>query len=190
MNTPAYCSQFGEDKWIVENLNPPAQGTFCEVGAFDGIHSSNTRHFEQLGWHGVCIEADPFNAAKMIQNRDCVCFACAAGLIGLESFSFTGEDRGIGGLKRSFAQSFIVPVIPLEDILKSAAVTSLDILSIDTEGTELDVWRSIGEIRPTIVIVEYFTQGLITDVDSIVAQFVADGYSLKHKTDCNIIFKR
>ena len=36
-----YYSEFGEDRWIEENLKP-AVGTFCEVGALDGIQSTET----------------------------------------------------------------------------------------------------------------------------------------------------
>lgn len=188
---PPYYSQYGEDKWIVENLNPPDFGFFCEVGAHDGISASNTRHFEEKGWHGVCVEADPFNAAKCILNRKCFTVACAAGLPGLEPFWFTPDDRGLGGLKRNFQTSFYVPVVPLSEILNRVKIHDLDILSIDTEGTELDVWKSLhGLWMPRIVIVEYYTIHMLTDVNEIQDTFIRDGYRLAHKTDCNIIFER
>ena len=34
-------------------------GLFVEVGAADGVVGSNTLAFEQLGWTGVLVEADP-----------------------------------------------------------------------------------------------------------------------------------
>jgi hypothetical protein len=37
-----YFSQFGEDKWIVDNLHYPLKGTFVDVGASDGIYGNNT----------------------------------------------------------------------------------------------------------------------------------------------------
>lgn len=32
-----FFSQFGEDKWIVDNLHYPLSGVFVDVGASDGI---------------------------------------------------------------------------------------------------------------------------------------------------------
>jgi hypothetical protein len=41
-------------------------GTFVEFGCADGITNSNTYDLEQLGWYGLCIEANvnSYNLAK------------------------------------------------------------------------------------------------------------------------------
>ena len=37
-----FFSQFGDDKWIVDNLHYPLSRVFVDVGASDGISGNNT----------------------------------------------------------------------------------------------------------------------------------------------------
>lgn len=44
--------------------------TVVEIGANDGFHMSNSRFFEQhLGWHSLCVEANPLLFRKLTSNR-------------------------------------------------------------------------------------------------------------------------
>ena len=52
-------SQFGEDKWLVDNVELPAKGFYVDVGAGNPINLSNSYLFEKLGWNGLLIDADP-----------------------------------------------------------------------------------------------------------------------------------
>ena len=65
-----YFSQFGEDKWIVDNLRYPLEGIFVDVGASDGINGNNTYFFEKMGWQGLCIDADPVTVLLYKQIED------------------------------------------------------------------------------------------------------------------------
>jgi hypothetical protein len=62
-------------------------------------------------------------------------------------------------------------------------------LSIDTEGTELEVWDSIGGIRPRVVIIEHLTGAQASQRDVIEHRFLRDGYELRQVTRCNLIFE-
>src|ERR687897_660512 len=64
-----YFSQFGEDKWIVNNLPYPLNGVFVDVGASDGIYGNNTYFFEKIGWKGLCIDADPCHHTSLLMAR-------------------------------------------------------------------------------------------------------------------------
>jgi FkbM family methyltransferase len=66
-----YYSQIGQDKYYIENISKGEKyGTFLDIGAHDGIHTSNTAALEfEYGWKGVCIEANPELAEKAIKNR-------------------------------------------------------------------------------------------------------------------------
>ena len=49
LRSEGYCSQSGQDKWIVEKLFPgKKKGVFVDVGAFDGITFSNTCILEKM----------------------------------------------------------------------------------------------------------------------------------------------
>jgi FkbM family methyltransferase len=177
-------SQAGEDNWIMENLKPPV-GTFCEVGAFDGVKSSNTMLFEEAGWTGLCIEADPFNAAICQINRKSPTWCCAVGLGVRGEFCINEQDRGLSGFNRPGRRTMVI-IMRLDLLLNYKAP---DLLSIDTEGTELEVWDSIGELRPKIVIMEYQTCDEPPQDAAIVKRMTADGYTEVHRTKHNIIFQ-
>jgi len=183
----AYHSQYGEDRWIIENLALPAKGTFVEVGAGDGRTFSNSLVFESLGWTGVIVEPDP---RRDLAWRKCRIERCAAASYdGTTAFGQAGcaDHSGIG---RS-GTTIRVPCKRLDTILRGAGIASIDLLSIDTEGTELDVWRSFDpeQYKPRVVIIEFNTVGL-PDKSAQVVEAVGPAYRVCHKTEANLIFER
>lgn len=186
--SPEFHSQFGEDRWIEENLKP-AVGNFCEIGAYDGVASSNTLHFEKLGWSGLCVEAVPRLAAQCQANRKCLVWCCAAGPLAFSRFYLNPNDAGAGGLSRAGVP---IPVIcaPLSDLIFHSGFERIDLLSIDTEGTELEVWRTVGLYRPAIVILEYRVFDEPPTDQAVVSTMTSYGYREVHRTHCNLIFTR
>jgi FkbM family methyltransferase len=184
-----YRSQFGEDKWIVENLPHIPIGTFCEVGAYDGVESSNTLYFEQQGAWGVVIEADNEMAGKCFKNRRVPTYCCAIGKqTGTELFYVNASARGNSGLDRPGIPENVA-VYTLYEVLKLAGLwRDLDLLSIDTEGTELDVIAGIGPIRPKIIIAEFWTQPNPPVPNTIKDGIEPLGYKEVHRTEANLIF--
>lgn len=191
---PDSYSQHGEDLWILGNLRPPEKGVFVEVGAYDGMLSSNTLLYEQLGWRGICIEADPLNASYCANNRKASTVCAAIGSnVGIHRFFINKQDRGLSGLCREPGDQMLeigVAVVRLEHVIETHGFKSVDLLSIDTEGTEIDAWRSIGGLRPPIVILEHFTLGQPPNGEAIKAEMAAEGYTMVHVTPCNMIFHR
>jgi hypothetical protein len=93
------------------------------------------------------------------------------------------------------ARKITVPVIPLVMLLQRFNPPGLDLLSIDTEGTELDVWESlaIGPLqlhKPRIVVMEYRTCDEPPQDVPIVERMTRDGYKEVSRTLCNLIFVR
>jgi len=110
-----------------------SSGTFCEFGAWDGQHLSNTFALYQTGWRGCYIEADPVRyqaLCRTFASSDAVTCICA----------FV-ETRGSNSL---------------EALLERAGFSSmdLDLLSIDIDSDDLAIWRSLT-IRPKVVVIEY-----------------------------------
>ena len=186
---PNFYSQFGEDVWIAEKLHLPALGTFCEVGAFDGRAGSNTLFLEELGWHGILVEPDPEICEICRQNRSGPVVQAAVALVaGFAKFKVNADDRGTSGLVRpSTGREIVVPTVPLSEIF-SYLGTVPDLLSIDTEGTELECWESCGEARPRIVILEYLTMGSPSREAEIRATMERCGYVPALRTDANLVF--
>lgn len=192
-------SQFGEDRYIYHNIDLPANGTFVDVGAGHPIHLSNTYFFEKNGWTGVCIDADPkqyelLKAARA--NVEWAAVAAEEGEIELSqaydsTYSSTvGKDEYQGIAKGNFKHTIRVPSLRLETILTKHKIGAIDILDIDVEGTELDVWQTFDydKHKPRVVVIEYSTFGLADNSATIKAFFATLPYELVHVTHTNLIY--
>lgn len=182
-----FYSQFGEDRWLVENVFAGInEGTFCEVGAFDGVTFSNTKVFEQLGWRGICVEANPALAAECQGNRTCPTWCCAVGEGEFASFYVNDAFPDLSGLRAPGVPS---PVLlrRLDWLLERSGFQEVDLLSIDTEGTELEVWETLGQCRARVVVMEHLTGPGPSKAAEIVARLARDGYRVAHETMCNLI---
>lgn len=184
---PEFHSQFGEDKWCYENLFLPECGFFVEVGAYDGIASSNTLFLEQQGWNGVLVEADPEMACRTIVNRSSpVCCAAAGRQSGNGYFYINDQDRGRSSLTFP-GRAIPVRIRAIRELLYPFRNPLIDLISIDTEGTELDVWEGLWPYRPNIVIIEYLTWGAPPRDREILKRLEQDGYHEVHRTEANLI---
>lgn len=189
-------SQCGEDRWLVETRKIWREGTFIEVGAFDGVRSSNTFYLERvLGWRGLCIEADPFIGVQCIVNRKSPTIIAACGRRGFQEFAVNSADHGLSGFGRP-GSPFTVPSFTLSELISFSKIKKVDLLSIDTEGTELEVWQS-GEIAweeigsPTFVIMEHQTCQEPSNLEPILEVMVKQwGYKEAFRTQYNCIFER
>lgn len=93
---PQYLSQFpyyarnGQDRFLDDAVfHHKTHGVFVDLGAYDGIQSSNTLFFEESrAWTGVCVEPLPDMFARLRVNRACRCVsACASDAYGIASFT-------------------------------------------------------------------------------------------------------
>lgn len=161
-----YHSQCGQDKFINAFLfKNKKNGVFVDIGAHDGISFSNTYFYEkELNWTGLCIEPMPEVFAKLKEQRKCLCIC---GCIHkehnvtkdfmrikgpLEMLSGLTEKMDLKHLtviKRGIAaQGGSYKIIPvhcynLNKLLEQAKIKHVNFLSLDTEGGELDILKSI-----------------------------------------------
>ena len=160
-----YYSQYGQDKYFDQQIfKGKRNGVFCDVGAHDGITISNTYYFEKvLGWTGVCIEAQPKEHKKLSKNRSCSCVYGAAYnrsgniqfrdnsghtnmLSGIEeTYSVEHRQRLFRELQQQGGDSHIitVPCFTLTEIFENHNMNHIDLLSIDTEGSEYQILQGI-----------------------------------------------
>lgn len=191
-----YVAQHGEDKWLDqhwERLRLPRYGIYVEVGASDGIRFSNTCWLaRQKLWSGVLIEPDPRSNQYLAVNRpESVIEKVAVGKVpGVSAFSLQ-KPATHSGLIRSGGELIQVQVETLAAIIDRNGLSSVDLISIDTEGTELDVWESLdGRFLPRIAILEWHTMGLPCNRELIERRLTADGYKLEAMLGGNLIFTR
>jgi FkbM family methyltransferase len=132
-----YYSQSNQDKWVVEFLKFKKNGYFVDLGAYDGIQTSNTYYMENnLGWEGICIEANPSVYQSLIENRKSKNINVALNNYVGECF-FTNDKITTTGIK--------VPCNTLDNILNENNVPKdIDYLSIDIEGYEYIVLKDFN----------------------------------------------
>lgn len=87
-------SQNNEEAIILKFFGEGFKGTFLEIGAFDGIHESNTRRLFELGWRGVLVEPSPEQFSKLVllygnEPRATLVNAAVSHTPGLEYFHYS-----------------------------------------------------------------------------------------------------
>jgi FkbM family methyltransferase len=185
-----FYSQHGEDRWIVEHLALPEKGVFVEVGAAGGIADSNTYYLEQHGWTGLVVEPNPDVLNELRRCRTCSVAACAVGSDPSRRFfihpisTWSGFDRG--------GREILVTTRRLDELLNENRISQIDLLSLDTEGSELDVWSTFDHDiwRPRIVIIEWDTAPLPSKERPIMDFFYRLPYRMVHRSAGNLIFER
>jgi FkbM family methyltransferase len=145
-------------------------GYFVELGANDGLTQSNSYYFEKYRrWTGLLVEATPHNYLKCIQNRSpltrifcaaCVSFGYAPEFVrmiysnlmstphGLESDIADPRAHALSGSEflspNEPVFEFGALARPLNDLLLEAhAPKSIDFLSLDVEGAEIEVLKGV-----------------------------------------------
>jgi len=144
-----FYSQSEQDKWVHEFYKGKQNGYFVEVGAYDGIESSNTYFLEkELNWKGLCIEANKNIFNKLTKSRKSkninTAVASYAGYCKFSNDKISNNDYGDS-----------VKCDTLNEILlETATQRDIDYLSLDIEGHECIALESLD--------FEYWNIGLIT----------------------------
>jgi FkbM family methyltransferase len=204
---------FGQsaDDFLIWSLFPEGHaGYYVDVGAFDGIHLSNSYSFELEGWKGACVEAHPEYFSALQKNRPCshnVHAACVRdsalreveflseplGLLsGIEAHKTKNMERRYEarGMKFPGWQKIKVPAITLSEVLQQAAAPKeISFLSVDVEGTEYDVLKGLDFSRFTfrLIVTESNSPA---DGNSIAGFLHGLGYFPARKLGGNTFFVR
>ena len=148
----------------------PEFGFAVDVGANDGLFLSNSILFERKGWTVLCIEPNPEVFEDLSANRKHF-LRCAAGrshhIATFFSYGqyphaswsgFHPEIAASHGITLSHADVQVqVPVFTLTELLCASCFPKLDLLTIDTEGDELNVLAGLDFDlwQPRIIIAEF-----------------------------------
>ena len=166
-----YTSQCDQDRYLNETFFfNKRNGVFVDIGAHDGIRYSNSYFFEkELFWTGICIEPLPNVFEKLKQNRSCILVnKCISSQTGTEAFLWIHDNdipnidgSMLSGLQRTFDPRHFaraeqhandiggsieivnVPSININELLDEHKLYYIDYLSVDTEGSELEILHSI-----------------------------------------------
>jgi FkbM family methyltransferase len=153
-------------EWIKDNIEFFDEKCFyVDIGASNGLSSSNTAHYDlNMGWGGVCIEPHPKAFSELLQNRPnainlnicisdqdgevdfCVINGYAEMLSGIKKHYHLNHEKRINSeIKNHGGSKEIIKIIskPLNKVLFENNLKKVDYLSIDTEGSEMEIIKSI-----------------------------------------------
>jgi FkbM family methyltransferase len=145
-------AQLFQDAWVLSEFRGKRNGYFVEFGATDGVEKSNTYLLEtKYGWTGILAEPNPDWHKSLAVNRpgativrDCVWIE--TGKTVQFQISENAELAGISKSNqndqhsRNILKTISVNTISLYDLLNlNNAPAYIDFLSIDTEGSELEI---------------------------------------------------
>jgi FkbM family methyltransferase len=152
-NVARSSSQFLQDLWVAYELKSRKNGFFVEFGGANGIKFSNSYFLEtELGWRGIVAEPARVWYPALRNNRTCFvddrCVWTESGAsilfnqpaIAAHSTIESYSESDMHADTRKDGLRYEVPTISLNDLLQFwGAPRRIDYLSIDTEGSELDI---------------------------------------------------
>lgn len=140
--------ELGQDRFVVDVLAGKTHGFFVEFGAMTGRQYSNSWVLEKhYGWKGILSEPNPRFHQELAINRMCIIDNRAVWSATGVQLDFVCRHHGYSGLAepgKNYTEEVIsVPSISLNDLLGAhSAPDTIDYISMDTEGSELDILRS------------------------------------------------
>jgi FkbM family methyltransferase len=148
--------QFLQDLWVAYELKNRRGGYFVEFGGADGVKFSNSYALEtEFGWSGIVAEPARVWYPALRRNRACfvedrcvwtttgetVTFNQPAIAVHSTIDAFSASDRLAH--TRVDGERYDVETVSLNDLLAHwRAPRRIDYLSIDTEGSELDILKA------------------------------------------------
>lgn len=206
MPSVSFYSQTGEDLEIYIDFfkdEPVDNGVYVEVGAGNGIEFSNTLFFHQtLGFKGLLIEANPWHKGDLarVRPRDIIAMFAAGERTGSAPFLANGErwaqshrldtvtqkmSETLQGKNFEKNEAFEVPVRRLDDMIETAGIKYVDFLSIDVEGSELEVLKGMNwDIPVRVILLEFFDDDcpVVQDRNAATKQILLDNGFVFHKS--------
>jgi FkbM family methyltransferase len=196
--------------FVINYFKNAKNKTFVDIGANDGVSWSNTLRLERdYGWTGICIEPHPTMFERLASNRKAICLELAVndkeGVLDFMTIEGTWEANMLSGLLENYdprhreriegeykryggtASIKKVKCSPLHDILKKNNIEKVDYLSIDTEGSEENILKSIDF---TAVNVELISAEVNYELQPLEAILSSNGYTFLDKVHQDAFFRK
>jgi hypothetical protein len=173
-NITQWYGQGGEDKYAYQTFFFGKRGgSYLELGALNGVRFSNTKTYhDNLDWRGLLIEGSPTDFQDLVTNRPGdLCVQSAICETPQRVHFVNDADPAVSGIWEFMAPGFkrrwhpritdpsSLPEVgcePLGSILNQFGIRHIDFFSLDVEGGELAVLRSIDWDTTTfsVIVVE------------------------------------
>lgn len=203
-------SQENQDKYLEENIfKGHKYGFFVDIGAHDGVSINNTLYFESKNnWSGICAEPIPEIFDKLKINRHkCINLNLAIDNNdgNTEFIHNKGHTEMLSGIKNHYdprhsqrlqreiqsnggsTQIINVPTKKLSTIFKENNIKNVNYLSIDVEGGEFPVIKSIDFDNVFIDVIGFENNYSDTVTTNIINYLSEKGYKTTSYRGCDVI---
>jgi FkbM family methyltransferase len=201
-------SQEGEDLLLFDfltKIRSRPTGTYLDIGAADPIEANNTYLLYLAGSRGVLVEPNPAHVENLrrVRPEDTV-VAAGIGTADTRSAPYylirgkpqlnTFSAERAADLERTLGRGIVegviqVPLLSVNDVIARHLGKAPDILSIDVEGLEMAILRTLdfGRHRPGAICVETVrgTSGINPEVGEFLA---TKDYVARAGTFVNTVF--
>lgn len=185
-----FFGEFQDGKYVDEVLRSyfpeyDYKGVFFDVGAYEPIRISNSHHFYLNGWTVYAFEANPTKVDLLRQHRDHVFHYAVSDQDSKEPLPFhnvyTHQEEGwtasyssitisdvlkkVFGWKDEYTVEVVyVPQKTIRSIIQEEipSLHSIDIMSLDVEGHELEVLKGcdLEHFPPKVIVLENIDNNL------------------------------
>jgi FkbM family methyltransferase len=195
-------SQLGQDLEVLKFYKYKYEGFFIEIGASDGINLSNTYLLEKdYKWKGICVEPIP-KIFKLLCNNRPNSLCCNNAVYNDSNkdilFDIANNYDLLSGISKhidhhketvdSNKTQIIVKTITFNDLLeKYNAPLFIDYLSLDTEGSELEILKSVNLNKYTFGLIDVEHNYIEPRRSQIRELLTSNGYNYikaNHLDDC------
>ena len=197
-------SQNDEERVILDYFGD-FKGTFLDLGANDGLTLSNTYALAERGWMGVLVEPSPMAFGALAYNYANTRFIVYQLALGKYNGVFPFYESGtllnqgdaalVSTLNKSNKNKFEkvvdyheveVECMTWDKFIIECPVKHFDFISMDIEGSELDVLPLMDLSKTRLLCIEHNSK------DHLRKQYekYLSGFSLIHITSENLIYGR
>ena len=194
---PKSYSQLGADLIAYALHKGKKDGFYVDIGAHNGVDISNSLLFENLGWRGFCVEANPKTFERLRKNRKCDCYNLAVfsknvGKMRLATTSADALDslevnltpkhkkrmQFEGGRDENLQFVEVQSASFGEIMAKYPSITHIDFMSLDIEGGEFEVLKGIDFDKYTFSLMAIEHNGVAEAIKKITALLESKGYKM------------
>jgi len=157
-------SQHGEDL-LIRSIIPDGVSSFIDIGANDGVLFSNSYKFAKSGAHGLCIEPSGSTFFKLRLNHlfhykvKCLKGAVSKnnGMLHLIDKGYESTLSSVSFKKSKYSKK--IKSFTFDEILKKFPFfTNIDLLSVDVEGHEKEVFEGLTNSK-------FYVKAIILETD-------------------------
>ena len=212
--TSSYTEFTHLDLFFEEILGLTSDGSFIEIGAFDGETNSKTAHLADIGWEGIYVEPIKEYRRKCISRHKSNKVKVLPFAISDKNETVTMYKGGLPSTLKATQQEHIsnytkqnaselrfsdesVMSVTWNNFVTSYVKRIPDVLVVDAEGYDLEIINSIdfNDFKPTIICCEIFPEStpfihpsMIKEGKKIIEKLTNEGYSIWLQEEHNILF--